>query len=372
MFLSHLHLINFKNYAEQEIDFAEKLNCFVGNNGTGKTNLLDAVYYLSFCKSYFNFVDNQNIRHGEDFFALHGDYIFNTEEHLSERVSCIQQHGKPKQMRFNKKNYERFSDHIGKIPLVIISPYDQDLINGGSDLRRKFLDGMISQVDKNYLELLMNYQKVLEQRNKLLKQFYENRYFDQNSLEIWDEQLVRLGEPIQEIRLDFLKSFSGYFQRNFALISAEVSAEIPSIEYSSSFTPKMLQAALNEAQRKDLILQYTSVGAHKDDLVFCINGYSVKKTASQGQQKTFLLALKLAQFEYIANNLKQKPLLLLDDVFDKLDLDRVKHLLKLVSGETFGQVFLTDTQKNRVEALLQEIAIDCKMFSVRDNTIISD
>lgn len=367
MHLQSIKLNNFKNYSEIDLGFSNNINCFVGNNGVGKTNLMDAIYYLSFSKSYFNSVDSQNIKYGESFFAIHGNYSMPDCEEL-QMVSCVQRREGGKQLKFNKKAYQRFSDHIGKIPLVMISPYDQDLINAGSDMRRKFLDGIISQTDRQYLDTLIMYQKSVEQRNALLKQFCENRFFEEEQLKLWDEQLVRLGTPIFERRKEFLKDFEDLFHQYFTLISS--SAEKVSVFYDSQLNSADFSEALQEAWKKDSYAQHTSVGVHKDDLVFQIDdGMPIKKFGSQGQQKTFVLALKLAQFEYIAQVRKMKPILLLDDVFDKLDIERVRQLIHLVGSDRFGQVFLTDTQQGRVEAIFENTEIEHAVFTISGNNI---
>ena len=367
MYLKQLKLANFKNYAELEADFSSKVNCFVGNNGVGKTNLLDAVYYLSFCKSYFNSVDNQNVKYDEPFFAIHGCYQFDDSDD-EQLVSCVLKRGAAKQMKINKKAYARFADHIGKIPLVMISPYDQDLINSGSDMRRKFIDGIISQTDRQYLENLLSYQKALEQRNTLLKHFFENRYFEEAQLQLWDDQLVRFGLPVHQSREAFLKEFETIFQSYFRLISP--TGENVSISYESQLDGSDFGQLLKNAWQRDAYAQYTTVGPHKDDLVFQIDeAKPIKKFGSQGQQKTFVLALKLAQFEYIASIRGIKPILLLDDVFDKLDIERVRQLVHLVGSHRFGQVFLTDTQQGRVESIFDNTDIEHAIFTVKDNKI---
>ena len=359
MHLTNFKLSNFKTYSDLDVDFCSNVNCLVGNNGVGKTNLLDAIYYLSFCKSYFNSVDSLNIRMGEEFFAIHGTYAFEQDNVV---VSCIQKKGQPKQMRWNKKPYKAFGDHIGKLPLVIISPNDQNIIHGGSEVRRKFIDGVISQTDKNYLSHLLQYQKALEQRNKLLKQFYEDRVWDEPSLSIWDEQLVRHGEVLYQGRRRFLEEFRPLFSEYFNWITN--SSEQAVLTYVSHLeTP--IQQQLTEARQVDKYALYTTVGPHKDDLELTIGDMSVKKFGSQGQQKTFLLALKLAQFEYIYQRCGIKPILLLDDIFDKLDMLRVTQLVHLVGSERFGQVFLTDTQPGRVENIFAEIPqVEHKIFNV--------
>lgn len=374
MYIENLKVSNFKNYANEELDLCDNVNCFVGNNGAGKTNLLDAVYYLSFCKSYFSPIDSQNIRQGEDFFAIHGRYRHDQDSFV---VSCVQRRGQAKQMRLDKKNYKAFSEHIGKIPLVIITPSDQSLIIGGSDLRRKFIDGVISQTDRDYLSHLLQYQRCLEQRNRLLKSFYENRVFDEASLLLWDEQLVMHGVRLLRQRTDFMHDFIPIFENYFhSIVSAD---EHPEISYvsktmenaSADNLDKHFLDLLSEARQHDRYAQYTTVGPHKDDIELLIDGLSVKRYGSQGQQKSFLLALKLAQFEYIYKVSGIKPILLLDDVFDKLDMPRVKQLVHLVGSDRFGQVLLSDTQPGRVQAIFDEMPlVEHRIFNVEKGTIM--
>ncbi|MCQ2273988.1 MAG: DNA replication/repair protein RecF [Bacteroidales bacterium] len=359
MHLTNFKISNFKTYTDLDVDFCSNVNCLVGNNGVGKTNLLDAIYYLSFCKSYFNAIDSQNIRQGEEFFAIHGNYAFDQEQVL---VSCVEKKGQPKQMRWNKKAYKTFGEHIGRIPLVIISPNDQNIIQGGSEVRRKFVDGVISQTDKTYLDHLLQYQKALDQRNRLLKQFYEDRYWDEPSIAIWDEQLARHGDMLYQGRQAFLKEFLPLFAQYFSWITN--SSEQAVLNYVGKGDVP-LQQQLTEARQNDKYAQYTTVGPHKDDLELLIGDFAVKKYGSQGQQKTFVLALKLAQFEYIYQRCGQKPILLLDDIFDKLDMLRVTQLVQLVGSDRFGQVFLTDTQPGRVEHIFAEIPqVEHKIFNV--------
>ena len=355
MVLNRLILGNFKNYTEADIELCDNVNCFVGNNGAGKTNLLDAVYYLSFCKSYFNPVDSQNIRQGADFFAVHGHYG-------DVVVSCIVRQGQGKQMKWNKKQYKTLSEHIGRIPLVMVSPQDQMLITGGSDIRRKFVDGVISQTDRAYLDHLLQYTKALEQRNRLLKQMWEDRLWDESIIAVWDEQLCRHGEPIYECRRRFLEDFQPLFDEYYHYIAG--ADEPGSIVYSHVESPLDLQ--LIDCRQNDRYSQFTNAGPHKDDFLFMLDGeMSVKKYGSQGQQKSFALALKLAQFQYILNHCGQKPILLLDDIFDKLDMLRVKHLIALVAGDRFGQVLLTDTQPGRVQAIFDEMPqLEHRIFKV--------
>ncbi len=365
MYLQNLKLINFKNYSEAELDFSAKINCFVGDNGAGKTNILDALYYLSFCKSYFNSVDTQNIKHGEEFFAIHG--VYQNEESLNDTVSIVQKRNKKKSVKFNKKEYSRLADHIGKIPLVMVSPYDRDLINEGSEVRRKYIDGVISQFDPVYLDNLLNYNKALMQRNALLRSFAEQRYFDVVSLEIWNEKLLQYGKPLFEKRQQFLAEFNPLFQEYYRVLSG--GNETVEIVYKSHLLDNSFEQLLHESVEKDRSLRYTSTGIHKDDLIFNINGYPVKKFGSQGQQKTFVIAIKLAQFEYMRLIKKFKPVLLFDDIFDKLDHKRVNQIIELVSKDNFGQVFITDTQPERIEALFNKVSIDHKIFHVNNGVV---
>jgi DNA replication and repair protein RecF len=362
MFLKQLSLINFKNYSEFEAQFSEKINCFVGNNGMGKTNLLDAIHYLSFCKSFFNAVDSQNIRHNEGFFVLQGHFNKSGETH---EVYCGLKRNQKKVFKKNKREYERLSEHIGLFPLVMISPSDTELVNGSSEVRRKFLDGIISQYDKTYLDTLISYIQALKQRNALLKQFAESRSFDSETLEIWDEQLTIYGKTILETRQNFLRQFIPLFNSYYQFISD--SREEAGLSYENSLGEKDFKATLITALPRDRAMQYTTVGPHKDDLEFMLNGFSLKKFASQGQQKSYLLALKLAQFEFIKEQKGTKPLLLLDDVYDKLDEKRFTRLLELVSSERFGQVFITDTHPERIERALNSKHIENRIFIVGEN-----
>ena len=371
MHLSSLILANFKTYADLDVEFCPNVNCLVGDNGVGKTNLLEAVYYLSFCKSFSSVPDTQNIRldpvSGQtnmDFFAIHGTYDFDGEE---VKVSCVQRRGQAKQMLWAKKAYKTLGEHIGRIPLVVISPADQNIINGGSEVRRKFLDGILSQVDHGYLDHLLQYQKALEQRNRLLKQFYEDRAWDEPAIALWDEQLVRHGQVLYDGRRTFLEEFKPLFDEYFSWITD--GHEQGRMEYVTK-APVPLDQQLAEARQADKYAQYTTVGPHKDDLELSIGDFAVKRFGSQGQQKTFVLALKLAQFEYIYSHCGRKPILLLDDIFDKLDLGRVTQLVHLVGGDRFGQVFLTDTQPGRVQQIFQQIPqVEHRIFTVTPGTL---
>ncbi len=362
MNLRKLNLHNFKNFKIAELEFSSKVNCFIGDNAAGKTNLLDAIYYLSFCKSYFNPIDSQNIKHGEDYFSILGKYQVNGDK--TDTIQCVQKRNQKKSFKLNKKEYNRLADHIGLYPLVMISPYDRDLINEGSDVRRKFIDGVISQFDKFYLDDLINYNRVLSQRNMMLKQFAERKIFDMQMLEVWNSQLIQLANQIFPKRKEFLKNYIPIFNRYFQIVSG--GKEEVSISYDSQLDSHEMEELLAVSLERDRALRYTTAGIHKDDLIFEIEGYPVKKFGSQGQQKSFIIAIRLAQYEYIKNLKGYKPVMLLDDIFDKLDDKRVEQLIKLTSDNNFGQVFITDTQRERIEHMLQEIDIDHKIFEIRN------
>lgn len=367
MLLKRLKLANFKNYVEADISLSHNINCFVGGNGVGKTNILDALYYLSFGKSYFNPVDSLNIRNGEDFFAIHG-YYDGVDEEVA--VSCVVKKGASKQLKWNKHLYSKMSDHIGRIPLVMICPGDHQLIVGGSELRRKFVDGVISQTDKSYLSDLLLYMRALEQRNRLLKQFADDRYWDADTIAVWDDRLVAYGEKIIAARHAFISEFQPLFDRYYRWIS-DNREEVSLFWLETSDKPLAQQLA--DSRDRDKYAQYTTVGPHKDDLEMTLSNMPVKKFASQGQQKTCVLALKLAQVDYMSKKNGKSPILLLDDIFDKLDIDRVGKLIKLVTGDAFSQVFLTDTQPDRVIALLDDVSdVECGFFMVDNGSIVSD
>lgn len=367
MHLTKLSLVNFKNHSEAELAFIEGVNCFTGDNGAGKTNILDAVYYLAFTKSYFNPIDSQNITHNEGFFVVEGRFESAGKSH---NIYCGVKRGDKKVFKRNKKKYEKFSDHIGLLPLVFISPADEELIYGGSEIRRKFLDGVISQFDKSYLDHLINYQKALSQRNKLLKTFAEQRRWDQDAVEVWDMQLTQHGTPVHEARKKFAADFIPVFEKYYKLLGSD--RESAKVIYKSKLNDEAFEALLNKAQNDDAKKQFTTVGTHKDDLSFTLNGYSLKKTGSQGQKKSFLTALKLAQYEFIKNKKNTSPILLLDDIFDKLDKTRVKALMNIVSEEKFGQVFVTDTSALRVIEMFDNFETEIRLFKVTPNEIIQE
>ena len=359
MTLDRLSLLNYKNIESENFDFDPKINCFVGYNGVGKTNVLDAIYHLSFGKSYFNPITGQNIKHGEDFFVIEGHY---DKDDRKEKIIISAKRGQKKIIKRNGKVYDKFSDHIGFLPLVIISPSDRDLITEGSDTRRKFMDGVISQGDNNYLKVLISYNKVLAQRNSLLKYFAANNIFDQDTLTIYNEQLNTFGTEIFEKRNTFLTTFMPIFLERYASISS--SLETVKLKYSSQLTEKGLLSLLQQNIAKDKITQYTNFGIHKDDLTFEIDDHPIKKFGSQGQQKSYLIALKLAQFDFIKTQNKVNPILLLDDIFDKLDENRVEHIIKLVHDENFGQLFISDTHAERTENVIKKVGQSYKMFQL--------
>ena len=365
MYLKELRLANFKNCENAELTFSENVNCFVGLNGAGKTNILDSIYYLSFCKSFFGATDKLNIRHDQDFFSIHGTYGFDDKE--NELVSCVQKRDAKKSFKFNKKEYDRLSDHIGKFPLVMISPYDRDLINDGSELRRKFIDGVISQFDPLYLSALLKYNRALLQRNMQLRQFAETHHFDRSLLQLWDEQLCVCAGDIHDKRKQFLEEFHPIFQHYYEVVSG--AKEKVEVRYSSKLDVKSLQQLLEENLQQDTYSCYTNVGIHKDDLEFFLDGHPLKKFGSQGQQKSFVVSIRLAQFEYNYQKIGYKPILLLDDVFDKLDDQRVMKLVRLVGDDHFGQVFITDTQQQRIERLFEDTHISHRIFEVDSGNV---
>ncbi len=359
MHLQKVTLVNFKNFEAQTFDFQEKINCFVGNNGVGKTNVLDAIYYLSFAKSYFNPVATQNIRHTEDFFMIEGEYQINDK---IDTVVCSLKRGHKKVVKRNGKAYEKFSDHIGYLPLVIISPADSDLITDGSDTRRKFIDNVISQSDNQYLQTVIKYNKVLVQRNSLLKYFALNRTFDAINLKVYDEQLNNYGSVIYKKRKDFLEEFIPIFKSRYKAISSN--NETVDLVYKTQLNDIDFLELFEQNVERDRMLQYTSAGIHKDDLTFEIDGYPIKKFGSQGQQKSYLIALKLAQFDFIKKQSKVKPILLLDDIFDKLDDLRVAQIINLVNKNEFGQLFISDTHKDRTEEVVKVTKQPYKIFQL--------
>lgn len=357
MILQKLSLLNYKNFESKNFEFDPKINCFVGLNGVGKTNVLDAIYHLSFGKSYFNPITLQNIRHGTDFFVVEGLYEKNDRP---EKIVVSAKKGQKKIIKRNGKIYDKFSDHIGFLPLVIISPSDRDLIIEGSDTRRKFIDGVISQEDAKYLQSLLKYNKVLSQRNSLLKYFAANNTFDGDTLDIYNEQLHSFGTELYQKRRQFIDEFQPIFmERHMAISNGN---ETVGLRYESQLADQPLIELLQQNLQKDRMSQYTNFGIHKDDLVFEISGHPIKKFGSQGQQKSFLIALKLAQFDFLKAHSRVNPILLLDDIFDKLDEERVGQIIALVDEENFGQLFISDTHAERTEEVIKKVHQSYKMF----------
>ncbi len=359
MIIKELSLINFKNHPERNFDFSPQINCFVGNNGVGKTNILDALHYLSVAKSFLGNKDFNNIKNDEDFFTIEGKIDDGEKENI---IKVQQPKDAKKIIKKNDKPYDRIADHIGFLPSVIISPYDSNLISDSGESRRKFLDAMISQTDSEYLFNLIQYQKTVQQRNALLKDFARNRYFDADSLEIYNEPLIKFGTKIFEKRREFTDSIVPLIQNYYEIISK--GNEQVSVIYESDLRENSFKTLLQENLEKDRILTYTSKGIHKDDLLFEMNGISMKKTASQGQQKSFLIALKLSQMNRIKELTGKTPILLLDDIFDKLDDSRVAQLIELVNQEHFGQIFITDTNKERTENVVKKINEESIIFEL--------
>lgn len=359
MIIKNLKIFNFKNHNEKSFDFSPEINCFVGNNGAGKTNILDALHYLSMAKSFLGNLDAQNILHDSDFFAIEAE-IQGEEKNDLIKVQ-LPKEGK-KIIKKNDKTYERIADHIGFLPSVMISPYDANLISDSSESRRKFLDAMISQTDSDYLFALIQYQKTLQQRNALLKYFAKNRTFDLDSLEIYNEPLTKFGTQIFEKRQHFVASILPTIQHFYEIISK--GNEKVTVIYESNLNEQNFEEILSENLEKDRVLTYTSRGIHKDDLRFEMNGNLIKKFGSQGQQKSFLIALKLAQIKRIKDITNKNPILLLDDIFDKLDDNRVSQLIELVNQQNFGQIFITDTHRERTESVVKRINEESKIFQI--------
>lgn len=362
MILERLSILNYKNLEQADLALSPKINCFLGSNGMGKTNLLDAIYYLSFCKSHSNPVDSQNIRHDADFAVIQGWYRLDDKQ---EEFFCSLRRKQKKQFKKNKKEYERLADHIGLLPLVMVSPSDTELISGGSEERRRFMDLVLSQFDKEYLYSLMRYNKALQQRNALLK---IEGPIDDTLLDLWDEQLSNEGQIIYIKRKAFVDQFIPTFQRYYDFICS--SNEKVTLEYESHFeNPDFLQS-LKQKRQRDKIVGYTTSGVHKDDLDMQMDGYSIKRVGSQGQNKTYVVALKLAQFDFLHRATETTPILLLDDIFDKLDSSRVEQIVKLVLDKDFGQIFVTDTNREHLDEILSHTSSNYHLYEVVQGEVV--
>jgi DNA replication and repair protein RecF len=367
MYLKKLSLTFFKNYEQAELTFSPKINCFVGNNGVGKTNILDAIHYLSLTKSFFNNIDSVNIKHNEDYFIVQGSFVRDDEEN---NIFCSFHKQKQKVLKRNGKEYSKLSDHVGRFPVVMISPADSALITEGSEVRRKFLNKIISQYDAGYLDSVLKYNKVLQQRNKLLKDFKLSGSFDIDMISIWDSQLIKFGNSIYTERDILVNELIPVFNEYYSLISSK--KEIVKLNYRSHLKEGDFSRMLRNSVDKDRILEYTTVGIHKDDLILEMDDHPVKSLGSQGQQKSYLVALKLAKFDYIKRKAGFSPILLLDDIFDKFDATRVEQIIRLVGNHRFGQIFITDTHKGRLQEILTKVDSDYKMFRIEENGIVEE
>ena len=362
MILKRISILNYKNLQQVELQFSPKLNCLLGQNGMGKTNLLDAIYYLSFCKSMGNPIDSQNIFHEADFFMIQGFYEMG--DGSMEEISCGTKRKQKKQFKRNKKEYQRLSEHIGFIPLVMVSPDDQALILGGSDERRKFMDVVIAQYDKEYLDALIRYNKALVQRNVLLKSEVS---VEDDVFLAWEGIMAVSGEAVYRKRQAFIEEFIPIFQKYYSFISGD--KEEVSLAYTSHAQQGGLMAQFAALREREKIIGFSMHGIHKDELEMRLGGFPIKREGSQGQNKTYLVALKLAQFEFLKRTSRQCPLLLLDDIFDKLDAQRVEQILKLVGSDDFGQIFITDTNRENMDYILQKVGGDYQLFLVEDGAI---
>ena len=364
MYLKKLALTNFKNYELNELEFSPKINCFVGNNGVGKTNILDAIHYLSLTKSFFNSIDSISIKHGEDYFIVRGTFVRDDEE---DQIYCAFQKQKQKLLKRNGKEYKKLSDHVVRYPVVMISPADSALISEGSEDRRKFMNKIISQYSAEYLDSVLKYSKALQQRNKFLKDINTSGNFDPDVLAIWDAQLVKYGSYVYNEREVLINELIPVFQEYYSLISS--GKESVKLKYRSHLSEGNFTETLQNSFNKDRYLEYTTIGIHKDDLLLEMDDFLVKSLGSQGQQKSYLVALKLAKFDYIKRKAGFSPILLLDDIFDKFDSERVEQIIRLVGNHRFGQIFITDTHQNRLKDILSSHKTDYKLFRIADNGI---
>jgi DNA replication and repair protein RecF len=365
MLLNKLSLLNFKNYEEVQLEFDGGIQYFLGKNGSGKTNLLDAIHYLSFTKSAISASDNQHIRSGESQFLIKGEFTKGTQHH---QVACSFQQGMKKIIREDEQECVKLSTHIGKYPVVLVAPNDIELIWDGSELRRKFFDSLLSQIDKNYLENLIQYVQYLKQRNSLLKLFSERGSMDRDMLDAYDQKMIPAGNYIHLKRREFMVEFLPVFHKHYQFLIGD-SAEAPQILYRTELDEVGFKDLLVKNLQRDVLMQRTCSGIHRDDFQFLLNDFELKKYGSQGQQKSFLVALKLAEFQIISQRKGLKPLLLLDDIFDKLDDERIHKLMMLVADNTFGQLFITDARVGRSKEVLKHLGISATLFEVKDGTL---
>ncbi|WP_251214006.1 DNA replication/repair protein RecF [Alistipes muris] len=363
MRLKKLSLLHFKNIARQELEFCRGVNCLVGDNGAGKTNVMDAIYYLSMCKSSLPMTDTQSIRHGEEGFLVEGQYV--SDEEKNERIVCSFTRKGGKVLKRNGKEYERLADHVGLVPAVIVSPADNALISDAAEERRRYLNACISQLDRPYLANVMRYNAVLAERNRLLKM-----QPDETMLAIYDDQLTDYGTKIHAARQAFAERLQPVVAEYYRILSGD--REEVELHYKSELGERPFDEILRAARQKDLVNEYTTSGIHRDDLTLRIGGYPLRKYGSQGQQKSFLITLKLAQYAVVAEACGEKPILLLDDLFDKLDAGRVEQLIRLVSDEAFGQIFITDCNPTRLKSILDEAGGEYALFTVANGEIASE
>lgn len=365
MHIEHLSIVNYKNIAQAEIDLSPKMNCFVGNNGMGKTNLIDAVYFLSFSKSHTNSVDSQSIKHESEFFVLEGRYADEDANNSSTEIYCGVKRHAHKVLKRNKKEYDKIADHIGQIPLVLVSPSDYTLISGGSDERRKFIDGVISQYDHRYLQSLLAYNRALQQRNSLIR----NEVDDPLQYEVWEEQMAGQSGYIYQKRQEFIADFSPLFEHFYNYIAQQ--NEQVNIGYTSHLQQQPdLKLLLAQTRNRDRLIGYTTKGTHRDELTMMLDGYPLRHTGSQGQTKTYLIALKLAQFDFLSKIEKTLPILLFDDIFDKLDADRVQQIVKLMKEDNrFGQILITDTDREHITDIIKDTGSEYKIFAVANGNV---
>lgn len=359
MILEKLSVINYKNIAEATLEFSPKINCLIGQNGVGKTNVLDAIYYLSFCHSANNPIDSQVIKHGTEFFVLEGSYEDNMH------IYCGMKRGTKKHFKRDKKEYRRLSEHIGLIPIVVVSPSDTLLIEGGSEERRRLMDMVISQYDHGYMDAMNRYNKALQQRNTMLKQDEDPNI---DIISLFEEQMAIEGERIYQSRKAFIEELTPIFQHIHETIAEN--REQVGLNYISHCQRGPLLEVIQRDRFKDRAIGYSLHGIHRDDLEITLDGHLMKREGSQGQNKTFVIALKLAQFDFLKRtNSKTTPILLLDDIFDKLDAQRVEQIVKLVSGNEYGQIFVTDTNRDHLDLILSKSTLDYKLFHVQNGEI---
>ncbi len=363
MFLQSLELRNFKNYEEAQADFCDHINCLVGLNGSGKTNILDAIHYLSMTKSAFNTTDGQNIRKEQGYFVINGDL----KKEKLHSIHCSLKKGEKKKFTFDGGEYEKMSQHLGQLPIVLIAPNDDELIRDSSEVRRKYFDSIISQIDSEYLNKLIRYNHFLKQRNALLKAHSEGASLDSTLLATYDGELVRGGKAIGQTRSQFIREFEEHFESNYGLI-AEKKEEVR-ITYRTKALDEGFEKEFERSRQKDIITQRTNVGIHRDDYVFEISGQPVKKFGSQGQQKSFLVSLKLAQFAFVKKQLGLTPILLLDDIFDKLDDGRIERMLEIITSDQFQQIFITDAREERTMSLINNRFEPLKIFRIENQKI---